>query len=144
MGMPSKVLHRFRTEWRRLKGRGLVDYLRLVKPRLGVWYARNLLRRRVVLGKLHGFKIYLDLDDHGISRTLAVVGTREQDQIAILKRELREGMVVLDIGSNVGSYALLAASLVGESGRVFAVEPAPADVRTAGKDRGPEPPVTHH
>jgi FkbM family methyltransferase len=39
---------------------------------------------------------------------------------------LRPGMTVLDVGANVGYYALTAAALVGPAGRVHAFEPTPA------------------
>jgi FkbM family methyltransferase len=41
---------------------------------------------------------------------------------------LKRGMVAVDVGANIGYFTLLAASLVGVSGRVFAVEPWPANL----------------
>ncbi|HTV53513.1 MAG TPA: FkbM family methyltransferase [Terriglobia bacterium] len=38
---------------------------------------------------------------------------------------LRRGETVLDVGANVGSLAVLAASVVGPEGRVYAIEPHP-------------------
>jgi FkbM family methyltransferase len=43
----------------------------------------------------------------------------------LLATTLVEGMCVLDVGAHVGEYTLLAASAVGPSGRVYAVEPQP-------------------
>lgn len=43
---------------------------------------------------------------------------------------IREGMVVCDIGAHIGLLTLAAAKRVGPSGRVFAFEPAPDIVRT--------------
>ncbi|HYT66986.1 MAG TPA: FkbM family methyltransferase [Vicinamibacterales bacterium] len=48
------------------------------------------------------------------------------EEYAALKQHVRNGSTVLDIGANVGSYTLLFASWAGESGRVFAFEPASA------------------
>lgn len=42
-----------------------------------------------------------------------------------MRQYLAPGMQVVDVGANVGWYALLAASLVGPSGKVYAVEPTP-------------------
>lgn len=86
---------------------------------------RVFLRNRYVIRKVNGYRMYLDAEDRGISRTLALFGTRERDQIFVLREELKEGMVVLDVGANIGSYALIEAGLVGNEGRVYAVEPAP-------------------
>ncbi len=42
---------------------------------------------------------------------------------------IKPGDVVYDIGANVGSYTILSAVLVGSSGRVFAFEPVPENIR---------------
>jgi FkbM family methyltransferase len=47
-----------------------------------------------------------------------------------LKRSVKIGYVVLDIGANVGIYTMLMARWVGKEGRVFAFEPA-AEAREA-------------
>ena len=41
---------------------------------------------------------------------------------------LKPGAIVLDIGANIGSFTLLASKLVGEQGKVIAVEPVPSNV----------------
>lgn len=52
-------------------------------------------------------------------------GVWEADVMKLLGRTLRPGGVFVDVGANVGFHTVLAAQLVGETGRVFAVEPAP-------------------
>lgn len=49
------------------------------------------------------------------------------DQYEVCK-VLKPGDTVLDIGANVGVFSLLASRLVGDQGRVFAVEPVPQNV----------------
>lgn len=49
-----------------------------------------------------------------------------EDEIGFLRKTLRAGMRVVDIGANYGLYALSLARAVGPSGRVWAVEPASA------------------
>jgi FkbM family methyltransferase len=44
---------------------------------------------------------------------------------AVFKRFLRPGDIAVDVGANIGSLTLTAASVVGNSGRVFAVEAHP-------------------
>jgi FkbM family methyltransferase len=46
-------------------------------------------------------------------------------ELSWLRRWLRPGMHVLDIGASYGIYALTAAAAVGAEGKVWAVEPAP-------------------
>jgi FkbM family methyltransferase len=50
-------------------------------------------------------------------------GFSEPDTADFLRRFLRPGMVMFDIGAHIGEYTLLAAKLVGESGQVHAFEP---------------------
>jgi FkbM family methyltransferase len=47
------------------------------------------------------------------------------EEVTVLRRLVRPGMQVLDVGANVGLYSLLLARLVGERGRVYSFEPEP-------------------
>src|ERR1700756_619375 len=49
-----------------------------------------------------------------------------EDEIKFLRRLIRPGQRVIDIGANCGVYALTLARLVGPTGRVWAFEPASA------------------
>jgi FkbM family methyltransferase len=50
-------------------------------------------------------------------------GDFELDEQFFLYRYLRAGDVFVDVGANIGLYTLVAARLVGKSGRVYAFEP---------------------
>jgi protein-L-isoaspartate O-methyltransferase len=67
--------------------------------------------------------MYLRIRDKGVSRQLALVGVREKFSTETLQGELREGDCVVDIGANIGYYALMEARLVGSYGKVYAIEP---------------------
>jgi FkbM family methyltransferase len=54
-----------------------------------------------------------------------VLGIYEVDKIAAVRRFLRPGSTFVDVGANVGDYSLLAASIVGDAGRVLCFEPEP-------------------
>jgi FkbM family methyltransferase len=60
-------------------------------------------------------------------------GGGEPEVQAALQRYLRPGMTFYDIGANIGFFSLLAARIVGEGGRVIAVE---ADPEIAARLRG--------
>jgi len=47
------------------------------------------------------------------------------EEVAVLRRLVRPGMLVLDVGANVGLYSLLLGRLVGERGCVYSFEPEP-------------------
>jgi FkbM family methyltransferase len=73
-----------------------------------------------------GSRLLLDPNDMGMSRTLILkAGEWERAETRVVCSLVREGMTLVDIGANMGYYSLLAASLVGSSGRVFSFEPSP-------------------
>jgi len=79
----------------------------------------------LVVKKVQGSFMLLDLSKLGIHRDLFLYGVREPTATKILKKELREGMYVLDIGANIGYYALMEAKNVKTHGHVWAIEPSP-------------------
>jgi FkbM family methyltransferase len=60
-----------------------------------------------------------------IQRYLYMFGTWEPNLTAWIKSRLRPGDTFIDVGSNIGHFSLLAASLVGPSGRVVAIDASP-------------------
>lgn len=75
-----------------------------------------------VLGR---YKMYVDSQDFGLSPHLMLDGYWEMWVTEALVSLVRPGMVVADIGANLGYYALLLADLVGDAGMVHAFEPNP-------------------
>jgi len=59
-----------------------------------------------------------------VSRDL-YLGQFEHDVIDFLSHYLKPGMIVFDVGANIGVYSLLSAKYVGEHGAVHAFEPTP-------------------
>jgi FkbM family methyltransferase len=86
-----------------------------------------------------GFLIRVDPTDYAVGHTVARTGSYEPDVSATLREVLPRGATFVDIGANIGWFSLLAASLVGPTGRVIAVEPNPRNVallRQSAKDNG--------
>ena len=54
-------------------------------------------------------------------------GSYEPLETETVKREIKKGNVVSDIGANIGYFASIVAKLVGEEGKVFAFEPDPGN-----------------
>ncbi|MDD5146008.1 MAG: FkbM family methyltransferase [Candidatus Pacebacteria bacterium] len=69
-----------------------------------------------------GKKIYFDKFDN--SRILNPE-FRERALIDIMRREVKKGDIVVDLGANIGFYTLFLADLVGPNGKVFAFEASP-------------------
>ena len=74
------------------------------------------------------YRIYVPVADEAVGRHVAH-GVYEPDVAAVLRRWLRPGMGMLDLGANLGVFALLGAALVGPGGHVLAMEPNPANAR---------------
>lgn len=76
--------------------------------------------------KVLGNKMYIgSIARSGVSRALLFDQVYEKAETELFKKAVKEGMVVVDIGANIGYYSLIAAMLVGESGKVYAFEPVP-------------------
>lgn len=73
---------------------------------------------------LRGRRMLLDLGEPMLSLFM-VVGLHGQETAWLLRRLLHPGMTFVDGGAHFGYFTLLGASLVGETGRVVAVEADP-------------------
>jgi FkbM family methyltransferase len=51
----------------------------------------------------------------------------DSKKMEILSGYIKPGMAVLDIGANIGFYSLFFSELVGEQGKVYAIEPDPVN-----------------
>ena len=80
-------------------------------------------RHPVELRRTHGFDIYLDPSDLGISPSIGILGWYEMRTTELFVRLVRQGSTVIDIGANVGFFTLLAARLTGKGGSVVSFEP---------------------
>ena len=76
---------------------------------------------------LFGYQFWCDLSE-SIQRNIFLFGYDDEAE-QFIRSKLRAGNTFLDIGANVGFYSLLASSIVGESGRVIAIEPNPKTYR---------------
>lgn len=79
----------------------------------------------VVLVDVRGCGMYYDADSQSPLGSLVVTGNYERFETELFLSLIRPGMVVLDVGSNIGYYALLAAQALKGSGAVLAFEPDP-------------------
>ena len=92
-----------------------------------VFYAAlRLLRRdsasiKAVLGQ----KLYVNPYRSIVQLRLDLCGMYEPEVVEYLLSRLSPGMTVIDIGANIGFFTLLAADLVGPSGKVVCYEPVP-------------------
>ena len=67
--------------------------------------------------------MYLDLVTPGISSTLFVYRTREDDKLELIRRLLPSTGDVIDCGSNIGFYPIFISRLIHPSQRLISLEP---------------------
>ena len=96
-------------------------------------FYRSAFRATVPVGEVieietHGARMFLDPHDGGVGYQLVIGRGYESATTELFERELAPGMIVVDLGANVGYYSLLAAARVGPEGQVFAFEPAPENI----------------
>lgn len=82
--------------------------------------------------EIEGSRMYLDPWDRSpMRRTFRsyLRAPKEPLTTKLFKNAIRRGDTVLDVGANIGFFSLLAARLVGETGRVHAFEPEPRNFK---------------
>jgi FkbM family methyltransferase len=80
---------------------------------------------------VQGHKMFLGPKD---SLQLSINGIYEELETNIVKKEIKPGDIILDIGANIGYYTLIFANLVGKNGKVFAFEPEPSNFELLQKN----------
>ncbi len=68
--------------------------------------------------------IYLDLRI-GSARDIVRTAFSQSGEDVVMKKFIRPGDIVFDVGAHLGFYTLLVSKLVGKDGKVFAFEPNP-------------------
>ncbi|MFA5347545.1 MAG: FkbM family methyltransferase [Methanoregula sp.] len=79
------------------------------------------------------YKMYLNLNDKGISLDLAIYKTREVFTTDYFQKIITEDMIIIDIGANIGYYVLLESQLASR-GNVYAIEPVPENYNLLNKN----------
>ncbi len=105
-------------------------------PGCGAFFARCLSRvqgagARVVTHEVDGLRIKLDLA-YTVDSHLYYSGVFEPTTVAMLRRLVRPGDTVLDVGANIGYLSLILRKCVGDAGRVVSFEPIPQMVERLG------------
>lgn len=107
--------------------RGYVNSLEFSKRLQGL--LENKSDDRIALKELDGFQLYVNPADLAVGRPIMEGGTHEPHVTAVFRHRLQPGMNVLDVGANLGYFTMLAASLVGPTGQVMAIEPNPGNIK---------------
>jgi len=96
---------------------------------------KGLVEVEISSGQLRGARMQLDLQrekDYWL-------GTYELNLQKALRDHIKAGMVIYDLGANIGYISLLAARLTGNEGRVFAFEALPTNLERLHRNVGLNP-----
>ncbi len=97
---------------------------RFIRRRLNAAAPTGLTVVSVSAGVLQGARLSLDLQ----SEKDFWLGTYEPELQAAIAHFVKPGMVVYDVGANIGYISLMLSRAVGAGGQVFAFEPHPANL----------------
>jgi FkbM family methyltransferase len=73
-------------------------------------------------------------EDKHVSRKIREQGLWEPFETSLIMSRLKAGDVFVDVGANIGYFTIIAASLVGKQGHVYAFEPDPENYRLLQKN----------
>lgn len=131
--MPSQFLFRrlqnLRASlYKHFAGRGIGKKL----PGLWKLYDKSvrLLAPKQFTHEVNGQTLLIDLDEPNyqfrrILEDYAYLSDYEPNTVAQLKKVIKKGDVVLDVGASIGPLSLVMSELVGDEGKVYAIEPTP-------------------
>lgn len=80
---------------------------------------------RVLTRTIWGQKIFVDTSDISLAPHILLDGFWEMWITKVFAATIKEGMTVVEIGANVGYYTILAASIIGPTGKLYAFEANP-------------------
>jgi FkbM family methyltransferase len=119
--------------WMVLKTDGLITLIQEAIKYIGLyhtpdkvirWWLIKLANVTTAVREVQGSLMMLDLTDKGIHKDLFLNGIREPQATKYLREILEPDWTVVDIGANIGYYALQEADIVSD---VIAIEPSPAN-----------------
>ncbi len=102
--------------------------LRLLPKKMKTTFYRNIVKKTSLVIDVYNHKMIVPLQIGGIGRALALHGHRELDQYTILHQVIKPGDVFLDLGANIGYYAIIAGKLISPGGKLMCFEPDPRNV----------------
>jgi len=75
------------------------------------------------------FKMHSHAGNEVFSNELKSRGYHSRNDLLLFNKFLKQGSYCIDIGSNIGWHTIVSSLLVGDTGKVFAFEPEPNNIR---------------
>jgi len=89
---------------------------------------------RALVQSIFGPSFYVDTRDRSVGYALLTSGHWEFDLTQLLRKIVRRGAVVVDVGANLGWHTVMVAFCVGPTGRVIAFEANPDMTALLGRN----------
>lgn len=105
-----------------------------VKDKGDIGYRSGVKGKKEVVQDVLGKKMVLPAADKGLSRDLIIHGIREPHCVEIMKKILKKGMHVVEVGANIGYFVLQEHIILGNTGKLYAIEPNPMSVEYLEKN----------
>lgn len=94
----------------------------------------SIFNKKFVVRSVHNYKMFLDVNDRGLSRALIMFKTREIDHKILLEKIIKKDMRIFDIGANIGYYALMELKHLDNPTQLTAFEPVESNYNLLEKN----------
>ncbi len=105
-----------------------------IKDKGDIEYRNKVKGKKEIIKDVLGKKMVLPTEDKGLSRDLMIHGIREPHCVDIMKKILKKGMHVVEVGANIGYFVLQEHIILGNTGKIYAIEPNPLSVKYLKKN----------
>ncbi len=116
------IVKKFKNLFEIFQTRGIIVLLQSIKNYFILILFRSIFNKEKIVCKVNNYRMILLTNDKGISRSLILFGTRENDKQYILNKIIDKKMNIFDIGSNIGFYSIFLKKK--SNGRLLAIEPS--------------------
>lgn len=82
----------------------------------------------------HQFEFHVHPDDELLSNIVRGKNAYSTGDVAVFKKFLKPGDVFIDVGANIGWYSVVASLVLGETGKILAIEPEPRNLELLRKN----------
>jgi FkbM family methyltransferase len=124
-----KIINKLYTVY--LKGKKVLPRWLLIK----ILKQDKLEDERIILDKIRDQSIRLwYFFDSDIGRSLYLTGSFENETLSLIKKIIKPGDVIFDIGANIGQYSVFMSKCLADSGIIYAIEPYKKNIQLIEKN----------
>ncbi len=91
-------------------------------------------KKESLVANVYDYKMHIPLKYDGIGKVLYCLGGRELDHKWMIDKIVKQGDTILDLGVNIGYYAIMEAKKMKGIGKIYAIEPDPRNIEFLKKN----------